>query len=182
VLAIKSLFPTAKIVAMYRNGPDTVSSLIDTWLDRDRFMGFDVPQPLQIEGYSRQKWVHLLEPGWQAYTDRPLEEVCTHQWVTCNCYLLQARKKIPATDWIDIYYEELIQDSERVARELFAQLELPWEEAVHAFVAELDRHVVNTQTKPAIGKWKDRHPAQVLRVRKMIEPTMLALGYQSWDI
>ncbi|WP_251961517.1 sulfotransferase family protein [Salinibacter ruber] len=175
--AIKHIFPDAKIVCLTRNGPDNVSSLIDTWTSTDRFAGFDVPEELNISGYGRQKWVHLLEPGWQEYAQRPIEEVGAHQWTTVNNMLQEEKETVDDRDWIEVRYEGLLEDPLSTISDLFDKLNLPLESEVADYVDALDDNVVNTSTQPDIGKWQWRNPDRVRRVMDMIRPVMEQLGY-----
>jgi hypothetical protein len=45
------------------------------------------------------------------------------------------------------------------------------------FAGSLDGKVMNTSTKPGIGKWKRRNPERIERILPHIQPTMGALGY-----
>jgi hypothetical protein len=175
--AIKRVFPDAKIVCLMRNGPDNVSSLIDTWLSTDRFTGFDVPETLNIAGYGRQQWVHLLQPGWQAYTQRPIEEVCAHQWTTANRKLRQAKEHINDEDWVDVRYESILKEPSSTIAGLFDKLDVPLDEEVENYVGSLSDNVVNTSAQPGIGKWRRRNPERIGRAMDTLVPVMERLGY-----
>jgi hypothetical protein len=179
--AVKEIFPEAKIVCITRNGPDNVSSLIDTWRDPDNFLGFEVPEGLNIEGYDRQKWVHLLQPGWQAYTERSIEEVCAHQWITVNRILRRAKGHVDDADWLDVRYEKLIESPVPLVSDLFNQLGLPMENSVQQFAGNLSQNVVNTSTPPGIGKWRRRNPERIRRVMPMLASAMEELGMSAAD-
>lgn len=175
--ALRAVFPKAIIVGITRNGPDNVSSLIDTWTDPDRFQGFSVPKELNIEGYSGDKWVHVLPPGWQLYTDAPIEEVCAHQWNVLNQALLDAESRLPTDDFVRIRYESLLQRPVETIASLFDRLQLDLTDDVESHVRSLDQHVVNTKTKPQIGKWRDRNPKRVACILPTIRPVMEKLRY-----
>jgi hypothetical protein len=181
ISAVKKVFPGAKIVCITRNGFDNISSLIDTWQHRRQFLGFDVPEALHIEGYGRQKWVHILTPGWQQYAESALEEVCAHQWVKTNEILLETKDTVPPEDWIDVRYETLFLSPEETVRNLYASLGLNLEPAVIDFALALDKHVLNTDSKPEIGKWKVRNRERLSKVAGDIEPMMSRLGYRMED-
>ena len=175
--AIRTVFPDAVIVGLTRNGPDNVSSLIDTWTDPDRFQGFSVPKDLDIEGYVGDKWVHVLPPGWQQYTDAPIEEVCAHQWNVLNRSLLDAETRLPTDDFVRIRYESFLQHPVETIHSLFDRLQLTWTDDVESHVRSLDQHVVNTKTNPRLGKWRGRNPERVSRILPEIKPVMEELGY-----
>ncbi len=183
VLAIKEAFPDAIFVCVTRNGPDNVSSLINTWRDEDDFSGFDVPLSLDIEGYGGRKWVHTLVPGWQEFINRPIEEVCAHQWLGINQYLLDVKGGIDAADWIDLRHEELVRQPERTVGELLEKLEIGFEGSTAEFVSTLSSRLVNTRavSQPVIGKWKFENPERIRNVISMLRPMMNRLGYTTED-
>lgn len=175
--AIREVFPDAIIVGLTRNGPDNISSLIDTWTDPDRFQGFDVPRELNIEGYGRDKWVHVLQPGWQQYTDASIEQVCAHQWQALNRALINAKARLSSDAFMRVRYESLFKQPVETLHTLFDRLGLAWTENVDSHVRSLDQHVVNTNSTPQLGKWRRRNPRRVSHVLADIEATMNALDY-----
>lgn len=136
-----------------------------------------MPETLNIAGYGRQQWVHLLQPGWQAYTQRPIEEVCAHQWTTANRKLRQAKKRINDEVWVDVRYESMLKEPSSTIADLFGKLDVPLDDGVVNYVDSLDDNIVNTSTQPGIGKWRRRNPKRVGRVMDMLVPVMEQLGY-----
>lgn len=177
--AIRALFPSARIVALTRNGPDNISSLIDTWTDPERFTGFDVPLNLDIDGYNNNKWVHVLQPGWQEYTAASIEEVCAHQWRTMNQAVLDAEAQLPGDAFYRVRYEAFFDSPVRTLRSLVEQLDLPFSDDLEVYVSSLNQHVVNTKSSPKLGKWRSRNPTRVSHIFAEIEDTMGRLGYKS---
>jgi hypothetical protein len=175
--AIKSVFPNAKFVCLIRNGPDNVSSLIDAWRHPTRFPGFNVPDELMIEGYGRDKWVMMLEPGWQNYTKKSIQEVCAHQWLTTNEILLKTKGEITPEDWVEVRYEDLLRTPNETVQKLLNSLGLNMSLAISEFVNSLEDHVINTDTKPELGKWKSRNFERVQSVMPLLRPMMDQLGY-----
>ncbi len=175
--AIRTVFPDAVIIGITRNGPDNISSLIDTWTDPDRFRGFEVPRDLDIDGYNKDKWVHVLPPGWQQYTNASIEKVCAHQWRMLNRALMNAKSNLSADKFIRVRYESFFEDPVETYEALFEELGLTWTNEVQSHVRSLDQHVVNTKTSPQLGKWRTRNPKRVSNVLDEIEPMMDTLGY-----
>jgi hypothetical protein len=94
----EALFPEAHItyVHLTRGFAQTVNGLMDGWMQNDiDFISNPVGvggAPLSIAGYSapgprEAYWCFDLFPGWEAFTDASLLEVCVQQW-------LQAHKAI----------------------------------------------------------------------------------------
>ena len=87
---LRALFPNARVRVLHltRNVAASVNGLYDGW----RFPGFHshrLPVELDIAGYDdRHWWKFDLPPGWEAWTRRPLEEVCAFQWRSAHDALL----------------------------------------------------------------------------------------------
>lgn len=178
VKAIHRLFPDAHIVCITRNGLDNISSLMDCWLDPVNFSGFDVPEHLNIEGYGKQKWSMILQPDWRSVTNSPLVEVCCHQWLKVNEYILSNKSEIPNSQWHDVRYENLVENPTETTEELCRRVSLPYSQTISSFAERMSSRVVNTNTKPGIGKWKDqRHSKQINGIIDKVLPMMNSLGY-----
>lgn len=87
---LRSLFPLARlrIVHLTRNPAASVNGLVDGWLHRG-FFNCRVDRRLMIRGYSDEHpmwgtswWCYDFWPGWEAWTDASLVEVCAEQWRT----------------------------------------------------------------------------------------------------
>lgn len=77
---------TVRVVHLVRNPAAAVNGLRDGWLHRGFFSCRSEAQ-LAIDGYSdrhpawgRSWWNYDVPPGWRAWADRPLTEVCSYQW------------------------------------------------------------------------------------------------------
>lgn len=77
---VDRVFPDARYIHIVRNGPDSIASMIDGWLNPDRFFTYSLPGGLQIPDYPHADWNFALPAGWEAYRDRPLADVVTFQW------------------------------------------------------------------------------------------------------
>lgn len=87
---LRRAFPAARVRVLHltRNAAASINGLYDGW----RFAGFhshDVGG-LRIGGYSdvvpggERWWKFDRPPGWRAWTQAPLEEVCATQWVSAH--------------------------------------------------------------------------------------------------
>ncbi len=97
---LRRLFPNAELRVLHltRNVAASVNGLYDGW----RFPGFwshAVHRPLAIRGYSdvfpawgASWWKFDLAPGWEAWTECGLAEVCAFQWRAAHGAIL---------DWLD---------------------------------------------------------------------------------
>jgi hypothetical protein len=177
------LFPNARFVYIHRDGRDNVASLIDGWLHDGHFalsktLG-PLPCGIHIAGGAIQDWSFLLPPGWRDYNEAPLEDVCAYQWSTTNRLALDALQRLPAAQSIRVRYEDLFDRPEEMFREVFARLELPYDDAVRRRCATLaSRPTSIVQGAPKRSKWKERHAAEIERILPRIAPLMTELGYE----
>jgi hypothetical protein len=176
------LFPQARFVYIHRDGRDNVSSLMDGWLHDSHFaLGKSLgplPCAVSIEGGAFRDWSFLLPPGWRAYNDSPLEEVCAHQWLMANRLALDASRQIPAEQWIRLRYEDIFDRPVEMFREVFDRLELPFDEVIRRHCATLDTRPTSiVNGAPKKEKWKERHAAKIERILPRIRPLMAELGY-----
>lgn len=179
IAAIQHLFPGAHFVFIKRNGLDNVASLIDCWQDTSAFRGFDVPLGLNIGGHASQKWKMLLQPNWQSVVALPLEEVCAHQWSEVNKYALNSKSLVVGKHWHEVRYEDLVAKPVTTIRALCGRIDLPFCDRISAFAHNLSENVVNTTSRPGVGKWAERHRESIMSIMPIIEPMMKRMNYQT---
>jgi hypothetical protein len=175
---VNRIFPDAKIIYPTREGKNSVNSLINGWQHPERFFTYDVPEPLNIEGYSGSKWKFVLPPGWRQYLNSPLEEVCAFQWASCHT-AMQAEISRPAyrNRILQIKLEDLINDPSRHVKQLVDFAELPFDGYFRSVAANLP--LVNSPDQlVSADKWMHQNRARVERIIPIIEPTMTKLGYE----
>lgn len=101
----EQLYPNAEIkyIHLTRGAAQTINGLIDGWECNYGFFAHDLHDitDLAIGGYSERYtygdrwWKFDLPPGWTAYRDKPLEEVCAFQWLSAHdCVLKSAVKPL----------------------------------------------------------------------------------------
>ncbi len=109
---LDELFPDATFVFLRRRGADNVSSLLEAWRARPRFVKYRLPEPLTGLGpLAGNQWSFTLVPGWRDLRAAPLEEICARQYVACNEAVLEARGALDPSRWIDVAYEDLVADA-----------------------------------------------------------------------
>ena len=176
---LRSLFPDASFVFLRRRAADNVSSLMEGWRARPRFVTYRLPERLEGLGpLSGDRWSFALVPGWRELRSSPLEEICARQYVACNEAALAARADVAPSRWLDVAYEDLVAAPVETTRRLFERLDLPFERAVESFSAGLLRTPGPTAlTPPRAGKWREQNRAQVERILPLVAPTEERLGY-----
>jgi tetratricopeptide (TPR) repeat protein len=153
--AITRIFPEAKFLIALRDPRDVCISC---------FM-----QPLPINPIS------------SAYLT--LADTVSEYVSTMGCWL-NVRDKMAAS-WLEVRYEDMVEDLEPVARRTLEFLGLPWDDRVLAFHQHAKNKIVKSPTyadvvkpiyKRAKGRWHNYHKYLEPHL-KQLEPFVKALGY-----
>jgi hypothetical protein len=181
VAYLDALFPDATFVFLRRRAADNVSSLIEAWKARPRFVKYRLPEPLTgLGALSGDLWSFALVPGWRDLRDASLETICAQQYVACNTALLEARETISPSRWIDVAYEDLVNAPVNEYRRLFAELRVEMTHEAQAFAAGLASHLARTTlTEPRSEKWRDQNRDAIERVLPLLAEIEPRLGYGS---
>ena len=176
---LDALFPDATFVFLRRRAADTVSSLMDGWRARPRFVKYRLP--LELEGLGELRgnvWSFALVPGWRELVDAPLEEICARQYVACNEAVLAARDRLDASRFVDVSYEDLVRAPVAEAGRLFATLDLPFTPAARRHAESLaGRASATALTAPRADKWRTTNAEAVERVLPLAAEVERRLGY-----
>jgi hypothetical protein len=178
---LDALFPDATFVFLRRRAADTVSSLMEGWRARPRFVKYRLPAELTGLGtLSGNTWSFALVPGWRDLRAAPLEEICARQYVACNEAVLDARASIDPARFVDVAYEDLLQAPVEELARVYARLELP-------FTADAERHArrltenaaATALTAPRVDKWREQNPDAIARIAPLVADVERRLGYGS---
>jgi hypothetical protein len=184
---LHALFPQAMFVFIQRDGRDNISSMMDGWrmgrtdgrFELSPYFG-PFPEPVAINGGEFRDWAFFLAPGWREYNHASLEEVCAFQWVSANRLALEAKRLVPAEQWIHLRYEDLFERPVEMFREAFERLGIPFTPELQARCANLQPTSI-VKGKPKRQKWREHNPAAIERIQPMIRPMMLEMGYDTDD-
>jgi hypothetical protein len=176
---LRSLFPDATFIFLHRRAADNVSSLIEGWRARPRFVTYRLPERLEgLGAMSGNRWSFALIPGWRELRSAPLEEICARQYVACNQAVLDAREEIDPERWIDLGYKELVASPMATARRLFEELGLAFTNEVEKLALALhETPGPTTLTPPRPGKWAEQNRAEIERILPLVAPVERRLGY-----
>jgi hypothetical protein len=176
---LDALFPDARYVFLRRRGADNVSSLIEAWRARPRFVKYRLPEPLTGLGeLSGDRWSLALVPGWRELRDASLEEICAHQYLACNGAVLDARGAIDQSRWVDVAYEDITAEPVEELRRLYEQLELPFTDEADRYATRLaDNLARTTLTAPRPEKWREQNAEAIERILPLVAPVERRLGY-----
>ncbi|MBU0485642.1 MAG: sulfotransferase [Proteobacteria bacterium] len=155
---LKKIFPKArlKILHLTRNPADSINGLVDGWRHYG-FFSHNMFQKLNIPGYSdispdcgKNWWKYDLPPGWQEWTERPLEYVCGYQWRAAHREIL-AYLEQNQTDCLRIKFEEVIGPTatrQKVFSQISSWLGITDREIIKAAISEDLPPVMATTTLP----------------------------------
>ena len=136
------------------------------------------PEPVAINDGEFDEWHFFLPPGWRAFNQASLEEVCAFQWIIANRMALDAKRDIPPSQWIQIRYEEILERPVEIFRDIFERLGIPFDERLHAYCESIHRRPTSMVAGPPVRqKWRTRNPEAVTRMLARIRPMMQELGY-----
>jgi hypothetical protein len=178
---LDALFPDASFVFLRRRAADTVSSLMEGWRARPRFVKYHLPLELTALGeLSGAAWSFTLVPGWRELREAPLEEICARQYVACNEAVLLARDDMDPARWVDVSYEDLVRAPVGEIERLYASLGLRLTDDVRAHAASLATTAAATAlTAPREEKWREQNEDAVTRVLPLVADVERRLGYDA---
>lgn len=183
---LAGFFPRARfrVLHLTRNAAASINGLFDGW----RHLGFfshPFPGRLAIPGYSdvcgpwaADWWKFDLPPGWEAFTHRPLTEVCAFQWRSAHEATLDFLEHRPV-DSHRLAFEQLLEPRTRtdalksLAQWLGVPLEAP---AATEVFSQLP--VIMATDHPRNHRWLER--AEMLEpvlASPPLRDTMRRLGY-----
>jgi len=146
---IDEVFPDARYVHVVREGERTVRSMIDGWLNPDRFSTYDVPGGLAIPDYPHRCWNFALPPGWEPYRQRPLADVVAFQWTSLQEKILDHFDRGGRDDrFLRVHLEQLVAQPEAVLGLIADFIGVPWSEYFRRLSRDLPR--VNARPDSAV--------------------------------
>ncbi len=174
---LASLFPDAVFVLLKRDGPPTVSSLIEGWTVRHG-VSYRLPVELNLDEYQGNLWCYMLPPRWRDLVDKSIPEIAARQYVASYEMALNDLSLIPPGRVATISYEALVSRPVEVVSDLLTALDLAPSTAVSVMANDLSAHQVQTNSPPRPDKWRSRIE-EIRKVMPLIAPTMERLGYDT---
>ena len=176
---LAELFPGATFVFLRRRGADNVSSLMEAWRARPRFVRYRLPERLGGLGeLSGDRWSLVLVPGWRELREASLAEICARQYVACNDAVLEERAARPESSWVDVRYESLVAAPVDELRRVYDELGLRFTDEAERFARNFAENRARTAlTAPRAEKWRDRNADAIAGVAARLAETEGRLGY-----
>lgn len=178
---LHALFPDAHFVFVKRSPGDNLNSLIEGWGKPEEFATWSdqLKEPVAVEGGKYTKWCFFLADGWRDYLDASIEDVCAFQYRAINQAILDAQAQIPAAQWSDVFYEDLVRDPVAGFRRLFEEAGLNFGADLHDHCAQVLATPYNAFSEIRLDKWKDgRNREKIERALPQVAEVAERMGYR----
>lgn len=176
---LTELFPDATFVAIHRDPPDVVSSLVKGWRDpAGRFGSYFVPEDLAIPGYPhRRRWCFALIDGWRRFKAAPIPEIALAQWEQCVRAIVSARQLVDRSRWLEVRLEDLATDPDGCLAAVCRTAGLDEDPAVSRKLRQLLATPVHASSPARPAKWREENPAEIGALLARMAPTAALVGY-----
>jgi hypothetical protein len=177
---LQALFPEAHFVYIKRSPGDNLNSLIEGWGKAQAFGAWShgLPRPVAIDGGRYTRWCFFLAAGWEAYCEAAIEEVCAFQYRAMNEAILDAKAAVPAGQWTEICYEDVLADPVAAFRRAFAEAGLRFDEPLRAHCSTVLANPYNAFSEIRKDKWRDSpNASRIERVLPGLADIAERMGY-----
>lgn len=171
------LFPGATFLLLKRDGPPTVSSLIEGWTVRHG-ISYRLPENLELAEYRGHLWSYLLPPGWRNLKNTTIADVAAHQYAASYETALSDLEKAPSGSVVVLTYESLVAQPVQEIERVLDSLGLSHSSDVIAMASNLSAHQVQANSPPRPNKWRERQD-EIQRIFPIISSTTQRLGYET---
>lgn len=176
---LRDLFEDAIFVVIKRNPCDGINSLINGWRQpAGRYRTYYVPQELHIPDYDhRRRWCFTLIEGWRNYSCAPIPEIAFAQWEQYTKTIAAAREQVPPSQWIEIYFEELLAHPEETFNRICEAIGIHNTLALREQLAKLIAEPVNALSPASKDKWRRDNKEEITALLPRIAALAPTLGY-----
>lgn len=178
---LHALFPDAHFVYVKRSPGDNINSLIEGWRRPDEFATWSetLPANVAVDQGNFKRWCFFLPPGWHDYVDASLEEVCALQYRTVNEALVQGRMLVPAQQWTEVFYEDLLRNPVEGFRRAFTDAGVYFSPKLQGHCADVLATPYNAFSEIRLDKWRDGgNRERIERVLPNVAAVAKAMGYE----
>ena len=177
---LQALFPDAVFVFVKRSPGDNLNSLIEGWRKPDEFATWSngLPATVAVENGQLHQWCFFLAEGWRNYLHAPVEDVAAFQYTAINQAILDAKAKVPAGQWVEVFYEDFLRDPVATFSQVFEGCGLRFDSRLQAHCAEVLDIPYNAFSEIRLDKWKDgRNRGKIERVLPQVADVAARMGY-----
>lgn len=145
---LRTAFPDARFLILYRQPEETLASMIEGW----RSQQFTAYNPLPE--WPHRIWKFLLVPEWQTVVRRSLVDIVSHQW--CNAYriLLDDLGSLSGNCWRWLDYADLIREPVACLGQIARFAELRSDEHIESILQQGLPLSSMTFSAPNPDKWR----------------------------
>jgi len=149
---LKTLYPDALFIYLYREPLGNISSLVEGWRSR-RFISYQ-----NLPNWRAKDWQFLLIPGWEELNGKSLLEICTKQWASANETIIQDLHPLKRKDWYQLSYQDLIDKPVDSLKQIAEFIGVAWNSELEQLQQNLPLTTV-TLSNPAPNKWRKHEQA-----------------------
>lgn len=178
---LHALFPEAAFVYVKRSPGDNINSLIEGWGKPDEYGAWagDLPEKIEIDGGHYTRWCFFLPKHWRDYVSASIEDVCALQYVEINQAILEGKKLVPESQWVEIKYEDLLDDPVRGFQQAFESLGLSFSTDIQHHCETVLQRPYNAFSEIKRDKWRIGKNAQRIEViLPKVESIAVQMGYK----
>jgi hypothetical protein len=178
---LHALFPDAVFVFVKRSPGDNLNSLIEGWRKPEEFATWstELPATVAVDNGQLHQWCFFLADGWRNYVNAPVEEVAAFQYAAINQAILDAKSRLPAGQWVEVFYEDFLRDPVATFRQVFEGCGLAFDARLQAHCAEVLDIPYNAFSEIRLDKWKDgRNREKIARVLPQVAEVAARMGYR----
>lgn len=172
------LFPDAHIVWVKRDPRAVLNSLLTGWEHPlGRFRTYFLPEKLDIPGYApTRQWCFGLIEGWRDLRNAPIPTIVAEQYRQYNEGALMGRSVVPAGQWHEVAFEQLLADPRQTMTTLLDRLGLGHHAATIDRAAALRGRAENTMNADGPSDWRD-HEEAVIGIVGQLRGVITVSGY-----
>jgi hypothetical protein len=179
---LHALFPDAIFVYIKRSPGDNINSLIEGWGKDGKFSTWseDLPERVEIDGGRYTRWCFFLATGWRQYLKARVEDVAAFQYRSMNEAIMGARRTVPASNWVEVFYEDLLRDPVVAFRGIFKACQLTFDVRLENFCRTVLDTPYDAFGEIKLDKWRDgANRERVERVLPSVRTIALQMGYSA---
>lgn len=160
---LKTVFPQALFIYLYRDPKENISSLVEGWRSR-RFIAYK-----KLPGWPYREWSFLLPPGWSSLKKSSLVEISAYQWKVANSCILEDLSSLPKSSWHVVHYSKFLQEPKKILHEISQFAGLEWDSHIEQYLSRGLPISRMTLSSPAQDKWR-KNEQEIAAILSTLEP------------
>jgi hypothetical protein len=166
---LKSVFPEALFIYLYREPTENISSMMEGWRSH-RFIAYR-----NLPCWPFKEWSFLLPPGWSSLQNCSIVEIAAYQWKAANSYILDDLQALPKSCWCLVRYSDLIQKPKETISQVSQFAGFQWDQRIEQVVSQSLPISQMTLSTPSPDKWR-KNEMEIATVLPDLEPIINILA------